>query len=142
MTPERPTTGTGFIEHGSPQLSNPPAAPAQSMACSPQHSTVPFVSSAQVWVLPATTVVALRRPCTGTGSSEESVLPLPSCPAALEPQHSTVPSTSRAHTWSCGLAAMAVAFFPAQVSTIDAVLPWHIAVSDVVAATVTVTAPG
>jgi hypothetical protein len=59
---------------------------------SPQHSTVPFESRAQVSYALATSAVTPESPDTVTGVGEFVVLPLPSSPSRLSPQHCTVPS--------------------------------------------------
>src|SRR5438874_2485621 len=59
----------------------------------PQHCTVPFSRSAQLWCHhPAVTATAPVTPRTRTGVVELAVVPSPSWPNAFSPQHCTVPS--------------------------------------------------
>src|SRR2546430_17113024 len=67
----------------------------------PQHCTVPFERSVQVWKPPAVTAMAVVIPVTRTGVTElnEVVAGSPSWPESLRPQHSSVPSGKRAQVW-------------------------------------------
>src|SRR5438309_915691 len=89
-----PTTATGteemLLKVPSPRCPESPT---------PQHCTVPSPSSAHVCESPVTTLVAVVRSLTGTGTEELVKLPspLPSCPKLFCPQHCTVPSGRRIH---------------------------------------------
>jgi len=62
----------------------------------PKQRTVPPRSMAQVWSLPAASMLTFVRPLTVTGVEALTVVPLPSCPKPLLPQHFMLPSASRA----------------------------------------------
>src|SRR5580700_6343255 len=82
-----PTTGTGVD-----RLVVVPS-PSWPSALSPQHWTVPSVSSAQALKAAAKTADALVIPLTKTGVVLPPVVPLPSSPkpVPMPPQHSTLP---------------------------------------------------
>src|SRR5437899_2298789 len=92
--PSIPTTATGTVE----MLLKVPS-PRCPESPTPQHCTVPSPSSAHECASPLTTLVALVRSLTGTGTEELVKLPspLPSCPKLFRPQHCTVPSGRRIH---------------------------------------------
>ena len=99
-----PSTCTGVDEHqrGSCVHSTPgreiplPSCPS---TFRPQHHTVPFPRSAQVWLYPPVTAMGLLgSPLTRVGGFEllpGKGLPSPSCPWSFTPQHCT-PSPSSA----------------------------------------------
>src|SRR5262245_56897232 len=62
----------------------------------PQHATVPFAMSAQVWEPPAAMATGLNAPLTVTGVELGSVVPSPSCPLPFAPQQRIVPLARRA----------------------------------------------
>ena len=96
-----PATWTG-AEEDSPSLFCPlPSCPAVLL---PQHEMVPSRLSAQECPLlasspPAAMAVASSMPVTGTGTSESSLVPLPSCPCSLLPQQAISPVCCRAQVW-------------------------------------------
>lgn len=65
------------------------ALPSRPKLPAPQHCTSPLASTAQLWLEPALTWVALVVPVTATGVPLPVVLPLPSWPLAPAPQHCT-----------------------------------------------------
>src|SRR5580700_2707335 len=86
----RPETATGVEELVVVPL------PSSPYSLSPQHSTPPPESSAQVDEPPEEIAVTPLRPVTATGVEEVVVVPSPSSPSPLYPQHSTVPPVSSA----------------------------------------------
>src|SRR5262249_20963749 len=80
-------------------------SPSWPAPLSPQHRTVPSMSSAQVKNDPAASATAPLTPLTATGVSVGVVLPSPSCPEKLKPQHRTLPSSLIWHGW-CSPAAI------------------------------------
>src|SRR5256885_79059 len=67
---------------------------------SPQHCTVPFPRTAQVWENPPLTATAPAIPPARTALDEVVMVPSPRCPESPAPQHPTVPSPSSAHACS------------------------------------------
>ena len=66
---------------------------------SPQHSTAWVVSSAQVWFVPAASLLTPDRPTTVTGVELLRKVPPPSWPDVSSPQHSTVASATTTQVW-------------------------------------------
>jgi len=69
-----PVTVTGALDEAVELL------PSWPELLSPQHLTEPSESTAQVWSLPAATLVAVLMPVTVTGVAEPLVVELPSWP--------------------------------------------------------------
>src|SRR5206468_9381387 len=86
-----PTTATGTVE----MLLKVPS-PRCPESPTPQHCTVPSPSSAHVCASPVTTLVAVVRPLTVTGTEElvRFPSPLPSCPERSEEHTSELQSRS------------------------------------------------
>jgi hypothetical protein len=97
LTPVRSLTATGVADWLVLPL---PSAP---LVLSPQHLTVPAVSSAQVWNCPPTTAAAPLAELivvANTGVVELVVLPLPSWPFVLSPQQLTAPVVETPQEWA------------------------------------------
>jgi len=106
-----PDTFTGVLEHEAPVLMHfcgPVGAVASwPKELSPQHTTPPLETSAQVLWFPIAIAEAPLNPDTTTGVDEFVVVPFPNSPDQFKPQHRTVPSERTAHA-SAMPAAMAV----------------------------------
>src|SRR5580704_8522213 len=100
--------------HAAPPPATTPSAPGSTLCgvnwglssgadprfSQPQHSTLvdcPLPTVAQANESPIATAVAPVKPVTWTGTDEDCVVPLPSCPLVLFPQHHTVPPLRMAH---------------------------------------------
>ena len=106
-----PYTATGVSELMVVLLPSSPAV------LSPQHCTVPPVSSAHEYLSPADTAVAEVMPVTVTGTLDRVVLALPSWPESLPPQHCAPPPVSTAQVWPTpALMAVAVVVRPVTVT--------------------------
>ena len=84
VTPLNPLTLSGLVLHGSKEQVSGPLSlsmPSCPSSFAPQALTVPSLSSASAWLIPADTdLTPLPSPLTVTGTVLFVVLPLPSSP--------------------------------------------------------------